>query len=212
MQNTSHAVMAQRQKTAPDDPNDFPTPLWATRALMEHVIGTSHHDQSVLEPACGRGTMVKPLREYFGAVFASDIHDYGFGFPVADFLDPKIGEAGLLADWTISNPPFRAAEEFIVRGLGVSSQGVAMLVRTQFLEGVGRYGRLFCYRPPTVVAFFTERVPMVKGRLDPKISTATSYSWLVWQHGVKPKPPIWIPPCRKSLDLASDYEGPWLTP
>lgn len=37
-QNTSHAVMAQRYEAA-DSPDDFPTPPWATRALIEHVIG-----------------------------------------------------------------------------------------------------------------------------------------------------------------------------
>ena len=37
MQNKSHAVMAQR--TEPSDSQDFfPTPPWATRALMEHVL------------------------------------------------------------------------------------------------------------------------------------------------------------------------------
>ena len=38
MQNTSHAVMSQRTE-AKDSPDDFPTPPWATRALMEYVIG-----------------------------------------------------------------------------------------------------------------------------------------------------------------------------
>jgi hypothetical protein len=33
MQNTSHAVMAQRHEAA-DSPDDFPTPPWATRALI----------------------------------------------------------------------------------------------------------------------------------------------------------------------------------
>jgi hypothetical protein len=36
VQNTSHAVMAQRIEAA-DSPDDFPTPPWATRGLMEYV-------------------------------------------------------------------------------------------------------------------------------------------------------------------------------
>lgn len=39
-QNTSHAVMAQRAE-AHDSLDDFPTPPWATRALIEHVIWPS---------------------------------------------------------------------------------------------------------------------------------------------------------------------------
>ena len=37
-QNTSHAVMAQRTES-PDSLDDFPTPPWATRAFVEHVLG-----------------------------------------------------------------------------------------------------------------------------------------------------------------------------
>ena len=37
MQNKSHAVMAQRSE-AKDSLDDFPTPPWATRALLEHVL------------------------------------------------------------------------------------------------------------------------------------------------------------------------------
>ena len=37
MQNRSHAVMAQRVE-GKGSPDDFPTPPWATRALLEHVI------------------------------------------------------------------------------------------------------------------------------------------------------------------------------
>jgi hypothetical protein len=40
---------------------------------------------------------------------------------------------------------------------------VAILTRTQFVEGVGRFERLFCGGPPAVFAPFTERVPMVRG-------------------------------------------------
>jgi hypothetical protein len=85
MQNTSHAVMAQRSEAA-DSPDDFPTPPWATRALCEHLL-PKHKlaKQTCLEPACGRGHMVRPLREYFGAVDAADAYHYGFA-PVRDFL------------------------------------------------------------------------------------------------------------------------------
>ena len=57
MQNTSHAVMAQRTE-GKKSLDDFPTPLWATRALIEEVIGKDRvTGQTCLEPACGRGHM-----------------------------------------------------------------------------------------------------------------------------------------------------------
>ena len=39
-----------------------------------------------------------------------------------------------------------------------------------FIESVGRYDRLFQKHPPAKFAQFTERVPMVKGRLDLRLA------------------------------------------
>ena len=73
MQNRSHAVMAQRTEP-PDSADNFPTPPWATRALLEHVIGDRgpfNGNRRAFEPACGAGHMARPLAEYFGEVHAS---------------------------------------------------------------------------------------------------------------------------------------------
>ena len=66
-------------------------------------------------------------------------------------------------DWGITNPPFKIAEDFIFESLRVARVGVAMLVRTVFIESVGRYDRLFSQNPPTYFAQYVERVAMVKG-------------------------------------------------
>jgi hypothetical protein len=209
MQNRSHAVM-QRRSEAPDSADDFPTPGWGTRALVEHVLmGKASLKGPVWEPACNRGYMARPLAEYFNRVHATDVHDYGWAGQNAaeDFLFPSTIPPAPLGkvSWTISNPPFRLAEEFIAKARAVSSIGCAMLVRSAFLEGVGRYERLYSVSPPTIVAQFVERLPMVKGRIDRKASTATSYAWLVWIHGLAPQPTCWIPPCRKQFEKDSDY-------
>lgn len=60
--------------------------------------------------------------------------------------------------------------------------------------------------PPTIVAPFVERIPMFRGRIDPTGSSATSYTWLVWIKGINPRPVVWIPPCRKALERAGDYD------
>jgi hypothetical protein len=80
MQNTSHAVMAQRVE-AKDSPDDFPTPPGTTRALLEYIIGdkSSIARYTGLEPACGAGHMAKVLNEYFREVECSDAFDYGYG-------------------------------------------------------------------------------------------------------------------------------------
>jgi len=203
-QNTSHAVMSQRHE-AGDSPDDFPTPPWATRALIEHVIGAEDvRGLSCLEPACGRGYMARPLAEYFGAVDAADAYQYGFA-PVRDFLTYPYEARS--HDWVITNPPFRLAEEFVERALVVAKQGVAILARTVFLESVGRYENIFRKRPPSIFAQFSERVPMVKGRVDPKASTATGYAWFVWLMDEMSTPKLaWVPPCRRDLERSGDYQ------
>lgn len=205
-QNTSTAVM-QRRVEAHDSLDDFPTPPWATRALCEFLQDGPPCDPLDMrvcrEPAANRGHMVASLLEYFGAVEASDVHDYGAGYPVADYL---FGSDPLSVDWTITNPPFRLAEQFIKRALATSCVGVAMIVRAAFLESVGRYERLFSVNPPAYVLQFTERVVMHKGRLSADGSTATAYAWLVWIKGEPQTRLRWIAPCRKRLERASDYE------
>lgn len=202
MQNRSHAVMAQRVEAA-DSPDDFPTPPWATRALCEHVLPRGLVDLTCLEPACGRGYMAKPLAEYFRQVDAADAYHYGFA-PVRDFLTYPY-EAGS-HDWVITNPPFRLAEEFVERALLVARKGVAILARTVFLESVGRYQGIFSQNPPSKFAQFVERVPMVRGRLDGKATTATGYAWFVWEKTAPQEPRLmWVPPCRRKLEHPGDY-------
>lgn len=204
-QNRSSAVMQQRTE-AHDSLDDFPTPPWATRALCEFLrhsgSGWQLENCSVREPAANRGHMVKPLEEYFGSVDASDVHDYGAGYPVRDYLFPGPLE---VVDFTITNPPFRLAEQFLERMAATSSFGWAVIVRAAFLEGQGRFERLFSQNPPSYVLQFTERVVMHKGRLAPEGSTATAYAWLVWVDGEEPTQLRWIAPCRKKLERASDY-------
>jgi hypothetical protein len=104
--------------------------------------------------------------------------------------------------------PFRLAEQFIERALELSEVGVAVILRSAFLESVGRYERLFRHRPPSDVLQFVERVPMVKGRVDEDAASATAYAWLVWRKGKVGTELHWIPPCRKRLERATDYAAP----
>jgi hypothetical protein len=161
----------------------------------------------VWEPACGEGHMAAVIAEFTQEpVIATDIFDYGYGSTPVDFLDAQLAPAFTDCDWIITNPPFSVACEFTLRAIEVATDGVAMLVRTQWIEGVGRYEMLFRDRPPSLYAPFVERVPMVKGRWDPAASTATSYAWFIWHKHSSPPPRVfWIPPgCRVVLTRADD--------
>lgn len=205
MQNTSHAVMSQRVEPKSSF-DDFPTPPWATRALLEHVLSSESMSKlSCLEPACGRGYMSRPLAEYFGQVTSFDIHPYGYSL-VKDFLTGPYETTSF--DWVITNPPFKHAEEFILHSLKIARFGVAILARTVLLESIGRYKRVFSTNPPTIFAQFSERVPIVKGRVDAKASTATGYGWFIWKKTSEKGPTelSWVPPCRRKLERPGDYD------
>lgn len=213
--NGARSVMGSRQE--PDDSLDyFPTPPWATRALVERVLPhlevfwERERDQiSVKEPACGEGHIALVLREYFSIVGGSDIFDYGIGALVADFLKAPSDDDKAGWDWIITNPPFGdKAIAFLLRALDLARVGVAMFFRSQWaVEGIERYETIFRDRPPTLCAFFVERVNLCKGRWDPDGTTATAYCWLVWVKDRSPMPPFWIPPGqREALTKPDDRE------
>lgn len=205
-QNTSSAVMAQRIE-AHDSLDHFPTPPWATRALCEWLIDSGYNlrGKDCWEPACAEGHMSRALAEHFRKVHSSDVHDYGFG-EVNDFLWSCWRVSDWVSDWIITNPPFRLGQQFAEKARAYSKQGAALLVRTAFLESASRYDALFARTPPSDILQFVERVPMFKGRLDPKGSTATAYCWLVWHKGHVGETRFhWLAPCRKRLERSGDY-------
>lgn len=225
--NRSSAVMQQRHE-AHDSLDDFGTPCWAVRALTERLFpeGAQSLPQAkaggltAREPTANRGFMVRSLREVFGSVDAADIFDYGAGFVQGDYL---FGPDPAPVDWTITNPPFRLAEQFIARAVRSSRAGVAVLVRSAFLEGEARH-KLYQRHRPRLVLQFAERVVMHRGPppdpnvavavTDPvsgqvkwkKPSTATAYCWLVFGPVAANACEIdWIAPSRKRLERAGDY-------
>jgi hypothetical protein len=236
-----------------DSLDDFPTPPWATRALAEFVLpalGLTIEQKIVWEPAAGRRIMADVLNECTGAwasVFTSDVHLYEGHetemYPKGlDAIGSFVG-AGLDAiewphakgpAWVITNPPFNLGLEFALRGLAEAREGVALLCRSNWAEGIERYERLFAKHPPLAEAQFVERVPMTeggywwaendngervrkkahRGGYDPAASTATAYSWFVWANSqdlaeasrkaICGTRKLWIPPCRERLTMPDD--------
>ncbi len=201
------AVMASRREP-PDSLDFFPTPPPATRALVEDVLmpllNIGRGDlASVREPAAGQGHMAEILRDYFRVVYASDIFDYGVDYPTCDYLARglALGDDAprQVTDWVITNPPYNLAADFLERALSEASVGVALLLRTSWSEGEERFERIFKKRAPQIVAQFSERIAMLKGRWDPAASSATAYAWYVWWKPMLETVPnstrlVWIAP------------------
>src|SRR5262245_25115839 len=82
-----------------------------------------------------------------------------------DFFDDDA-----LRMWTGPSPIHRLkrAEDFAAKAVPIAKRDVAIFARSVFAESIGRHECLFSKLPPTKVAQFVERVPIVKGRLDAK--------------------------------------------
>lgn len=174
----------------------FPTPPWASRAGAALIKRIDPAANSAWEPACGKGHMAEPLREYFAEVRASDCHAYGYG-EVKDFLF-EFGPP--CVDWIITNPPFELAVQFALHGFTRARRGVALLLRTAWLESVERYSLFYeSSWPLTVLAPYAERVNMQLGYWSPNGSTATAYAWFIFQpSSVRESPRIVpIPPGQR---------------
>ncbi len=221
------AVMASRIE-APDSLDYFPTPPWATRAVLPFLrsLDPELPLRVAADPCCGALHMAAVLAEGFDVVIASDIFDYGvrelartisgeaatgelIGPITADFLEVgQFDNRSNAPDWLIFNPPFKVAVAFVEKALAIATVGVAALVRTSWLEGSARHA-LFAKHPPALIVQYAERVPMTKGRWDPAASTATSYCWVIWLRetgGLRRDTRFaWIPPGqRKALSRPED--------
>lgn len=210
-----------RRRGLPAGLEFFPTQPWAGRALCHHVLpfalreirsDTRLDGLHLWEPACGSGELAEALAESFGTVWASDIHDYGYGH-VADFTaqDSLLSGHGWapprLPDFIGTNPPFSKAGEFLAIAREIAVVGVCLLVRLQWLESLDRYQSIFRRDPPRVVAIFSERLPLVEGRCDARASSATAYAWFVWLDApARESRLFWIPPCRRELERPGDYD------
>lgn len=165
----------------------FPTPPWATRALIHELLQRQFYElrtKRVREPCGGGGHMVLPLSESFAHVDVADVADWGINPEIRDFCDETparlIEDGHQLPDWTIFNPPFEQSMRFFERAWDISIEGVAMFCRLGWLSGQERFRRIFRDRAPSFVCPFSERVALIEGAWDPEASSATDYAWFVW--------------------------------
>jgi hypothetical protein len=148
---------------------------------VDVLLATERFVGSVWDPACGEGNIVAAAAARGHEAFGTDIVDRGFGSRL-DFLGDGAARMPPV-DNIICNPPFKLAEDFIERALGIARLKVAMLVRLAFLEGSRRHERLFANRPPARALVFRSRVSMPPGGkgIEAK-GGAVAFQWLVWRH------------------------------
>lgn len=101
-----------------DGPDFFPTPAWATHALIDNEAFKG----DIWESACGNGAMSDVLEQTSCPVVSSDLYDRGYGEGGHDFT-----ESGRRAPNIVTNPPYNAAEGFVRAGLDKAKHKFALV-------------------------------------------------------------------------------------
>ncbi len=152
-------------------PDFFPTPPWATYALIEN----EKFDGDIWECACGNGSMSEVLAKTGNEVISSDLYDRGFGEAEVDFL-----AAERTVNNIVTNPPYNSAEGFVWNGVKFAKRKFALLLRLAFLEGAKRSRTIFTECPPSRVWVFSERITFYPVGVERKGTGTTAYAWFVW--------------------------------
>lgn len=154
-----------------DGPDFFPTPAWATHALIDN----ERFRGEIWESACGNGAMSQVLEQTGSPVQSSDLYDRGYGEAGIDFLSTK-----RRVDNIVTNPPFNSAEGFVRSGIKSTNRKFALLLRLAFLEGANRQRTIFTDAPPSRVWVFSERITFYPEGAVQKSTGTTAYAWFVW--------------------------------
>ena len=159
----------------------------------------SFRGKRILEPCVGAGHIANALNEYYEEeITCVDIIDRGYpNTIIADFLN---WETDKRFDTIITNPPYSLAKEFVFKcmELLIPNGQLAMFLRIQFLETIGRK-ELFDRYPPRFIYVFRKRMPIFNNgtELDPSTgkpwATTLCNAWFIWQKGSTSEPIIrWL--------------------
>lgn len=174
-------------------------------AEVVNILETLNYDFScldILEPCVGGGHMMEGIIQYcenhnqepslyIGTEYSDRgyqnkkcVLTYGLDFLSDDYPIEK-------ADVIIMNPPYTTLEPFLIRGLEIAQEKLIVLCRTQVLEGISRYNKIFSKNPPSDIYQYIERIQCWKNGKKPTGSSAQAYCWLVWDKapGIQMKHP-----------------------
>lgn len=173
-----------------DGPDFFPTPTWATYALIDNESFSGE----IWECACGNGAMSEVLELTQNKVVSTDLYNRGYGEFGVDFLKQDRRAKNI-----ITNPPYNSAENFVKKGVDLAEKKFALLLRLAFLEGANRAKTIFSSVPPSRVWVFSERITFYPVGVQQQGSGTTAYAWFVWDKDAAPGTELkWFKPGYKA--------------
>lgn len=133
------------------------------------------------EPACGEGHLSKVFEKNGFNVRSTDLIDRGYGEGGVDFLQ----QSGTFRGDIITNPPFKYADEFILKALEILEPGRKLCIfqKLQFLEGTRRRRKIYDSTPPARVWVSSSRIQVGKNGDFTHSKSMLAYAWFVWEKG-----------------------------
>jgi len=178
------------------DHDNYETPAWVVESLIKRILPLDYTG-TILEPCCGPGATLREIRRVLplSTVVSSDIRngEQIEGERCIDFLDFDSYEDKSF-DWVITNPPFREAMKITLRALDVARKGVCIINRTNWVESISRYVKLWNVTPIKHIWTFVRRVNFYpEGEVSFEVSGMLCFAWFVWKHGHEGDPTFgWI--------------------
>ena len=110
----------------------------------------------IWECACGEGSLSEEMKVLGYEVYSSDLIDRGYG-EVKDFLSIENNQQ--IDMNIITNPPYKYANDFIVRSLSIMKQNkkLALFLPIRYLEGKARK-KIFKENPPKIIYVSSSRL------------------------------------------------------
>lgn len=140
---------------------------------------------NIWECACGEGHLSEEMKRLGYNVYSTDLINRGYGDAQMDFLG--IENNNIVDMNIITNPPYKYANEFIIKALDIISEGnkLALILPIRYLEGKTRK-KIFTETPPKIVYISSSRIKCaMNGSFEAMQGSAVCYAWFVWEKGFK---------------------------
>ncbi len=164
-------------------------PEWCSLRLFEE----EQFSGPVVDPACGRGSIVISALKSGLVAAGSDLVDRGWDSTATpqDFLLSECAYTNI-----VTNPPFGIAEKFLEHALRLTERKVAMLLPASWVQGDKR-SRMLASTPLRRVWFIAPRPSMPPGHIlaagNKPGNGTTDYAWFVWLRGYDGHPDVrWL--------------------
>lgn len=131
------------------------------------------------ETAVGGGNLALELKRLgYDVVKETDLYDRGYGDSGVDFFKCKEVFQGN----TITNPPYKHINDWILHSLKVTANKVYIFARIQTIETISRYNKIFKNNPPVLICPFVKRIQCWRNNDTNINGSAVCYAWFIWDN------------------------------